>query len=223
MSNNKNVLINLSENSGILLIGLTGGIASGKSTVSDLLKKMGAEVIDFDQLARLVVAPGKPALNEITETFGTEILATDGNLDRKKLSDMVFKHPGKRRMLEKITHSRISEEFIVQADKIARSKPGAIIMASVPLLIETGMKDLFQKTVVVYISREEQIRRLMTRDEISREKCLDILNAQMPIDDKLKYADYVIRNDRSIEETEIQAQELWQTLKELQKVKRISP
>ena len=195
----KEKIKNISEQSKLLLVGLTGGIASGKSTVSDLLKKMGAEVIDFDQLARLVTAPGKPALNEIIDTFGREILGTEGNLDRKKLSDLVFKDPDKRIKLEEITHARISEEFIARVIEIAASRPAAVIIASVPLLIEAGLQDLFHKTVVVYVPREEQIERLMKRDGITREKSLDILRAQMPVDDKLEYADYVIRNDRSVE------------------------
>ena len=214
----------LSERSNILLIGLTGGIATGKSTVADFLKGMGAEVIDFDQLARIVVKPGKPAFNEITDIFGGEILDSQGNLDRKKLSDIVFRNAEKRKKLEEITHSRIADEFVIRVTEIADSRPGTIIIAAIPLLIEADMQDWFHKIVVVRISREEQIERLIKRDGVSREKGKDILDSQMPIDEKLEYADFIIHNDKSIHETNHQSEELWEKLKYLQRRKnRINP
>lgn len=209
----------ISKRSNILLVGLTGGIAAGKSTVTDLLKEMGAEVIDFDQLARLVVEPGKPALKDISEIFGRETLDAKGNLDRKKLSNVVFKDAEKRKKLEEITHSRISEEFISRVTEIANSRPDAIITAAVPLLIEVNMQGLFDRIIVVHIPHGDQVERLMKRDGISREHSLNILNAQLPIEDKLKFADYVIDNENSFENTREQAEELWQNLKQLQRKK----
>jgi len=219
MQNNKKELETVSKRSNILLVGLTGGIATGKSTVTDLLKEMGAEIIDFDQLARLVVEPGKPALKDISEIFGREILDAKGNLDRKKLSNVVFRDAEKRKKLEEITHSRISEEFICQVTEIAKSRPDAIIIAAVPLLIEVNMQSLFDRIIVVQIPHGDQVERLMKRDGISRDHSLSILNSQLPIRDKLKFADYVINNKNSFENTREQAEELWQSLKQLQRTK----
>ncbi|MFC1867648.1 dephospho-CoA kinase [Thermodesulfobacteriota bacterium] len=205
------------RNSGILLIGVTGGIASGKSTVANMLKEMGAVIIDFDLLARQVVEPGKPAWKKITGYFGKEILEDDGDIDRRKLSNIVFKDPDKRSWLEGLTHPPIAEEFVRQVEKAASEDTGAIIQAVVPLLIEVGMQDLFHKVVVVHTSEETQIIRLMKRDGIGREESINILTAQMPIDDKIGYADLVIHNENSPEETKRQVEELWKTLREMQK------
>ncbi len=199
----------------ILLLGLTGGIASGKSTVADLLEEKGAAVIDFDVLAREVVEPGKPAFRDILGYFGKEILQDDGRLDRKKLSKIVFHESEKRKILERYTHPRIAEAFIEQVEAIAIKTPASIIQAVIPLLIETGMQDLFHRIAVVYAPKEKQIERLITRDKISRQGAEKILDAQMPIDEKINYADFIIYNDGLLDSTKKQIEALWRDLNKL--------
>jgi len=206
-----------SKKSLILLIGLTGGIASGKSTVAHMLEEMGSHVIDFDMLARRVVEPGRPAWKKIVDYFGRDILQGSGEIDRKRLSRIIFGNSEKRKRLEGFTHPFIADEFTGQVDEIASSDPDAIINAVVPMLFEAGMQALFHKVVVVYIPREEQIKRLIERDGISEGDAVNILNAQMHIDEKIRQADFIINNENSIEETKRQVHDLWNTLRKLQR------
>ena len=201
----------------ILILGVTGGIASGKSTVADMLKGIGAPIIDFDLLARQVVEPGKPAWREIVSYFGKEILQVDGNLDRKRLSKVVFQDPDRRKRLEGFTHPYMDKEFVKQVAEIARTEPDAIIQAVIPLLFEVNISSIVHKTLVVYIPREKQIERMIKRDSISREEAINILEAQLSIDEKASRADYVIHNDNSFEETRRQVKAIWRELKQLQK------
>lgn len=200
-----------------LVLGVTGGIASGKSVVAQMLESMGAPVIDTDILARWVVKPQKPAWKEIVAYFGDKVLEENGHLDRKKLSDIVFKDPVKRKKLEGFTHPAIMEELARQVNEIAKKNPEAVIQAVVPLLIEINAQDHFHKVLVVHVPEEIQIERLVKRDGIAREEAANILKAQMPIDDKLAYADFVIHNENSLEETERQVKALWKKLNEIQK------
>ncbi|MCU0821665.1 MAG: dephospho-CoA kinase [Spirochaetes bacterium] len=200
-----------------LLLGITGGIASGKSTVAKMLEELGAPLVDFDILSRIVVEPGREAWRDIVSFFGEGVLLENRHLDRKKISDMVFQDASKRKKLEGFIHPRIQMEFIRQVEDISCVNPGAIIQVAVPLLIEVNMQNLFHRVIVVYISRDRQIERLMKRDCITRQEALNILNAQMHIDEKLAHADYVIKNENSIEDTRKQVEELWQKLTALQK------
>jgi dephospho-CoA kinase len=199
-----------------LLIAVTGGIASGKTTVANMLSDLGVPAIDFDILARQVVEPGKPAWNDIVEYFGKQVLAEDDTLDRKKISKIIFNDFEKRKKLENFTHPRIHEEFIKQIDLIVEKNPGAVIQAVIPLLIELNLQYMFHKTILVYIPPEQQIERLSKRDGISKKEAANILKAQLPIDQKLEYADFVIRNDDSISETKKQVEELRHALKTIQ-------
>ena len=203
----------------ILLLGVTGGIASGKTEVANMLEELGAPIIDFDVIARQVVEPGKPAWQEIVDYFGKQVVQEDDSLDRKKLSNIVFRDMEKRKKLESFTHPRISEEFVRQVNEIAEKTPGAIIQVVIPLLIELNLQYKFHKLMVVYIPEELQIERLVERDGISKEEATNILKAQLPIEEKVGYADYVIHNERSLEETRRQVEDLWQTLKKVQKEK----
>ncbi|MFC1863905.1 dephospho-CoA kinase, partial [Thermodesulfobacteriota bacterium] len=202
-----------------LLLGVTGGIASGKSTVAGMLEDLGAYIIDLDILAREVVEPGQPALQDIVGFFGNQVLQKDGNLDRKQLSDIVFQDIEKRKKLESFTHPRITELFNHTLKDITLSDPDAVIQIVNPLLIEFNGQYRYHKTLVVYVPREVQIERLIKRDNITKEKAEKILEAQMPIDEKIGYADFVIYNDKSLNETRIQVQKLWEKLKALQKQK----
>jgi len=199
----------------ILLIGLTGGIASGKSTVAQFLKELGGVIIDFDILARQAVRPGEKAWSEIVEYFGEEILLDNKEIDRKKMSEIVFIDAEKRKKLEGVTHPAIGEEFVKEVEKIASREKDAIILCVVPLLIECSMQDLFHGIAVIYIPREEQSRRLMERDGITRDMAIKIISAQMPIDEKIGYADFIINNEGSLDETKRQTQGLWDKLREM--------
>ena len=199
-----------------LLLGVTGGIATGKTTVVRMLEELGAPVIDFDLLAREVVEPGEPALKDIVGYFGEEILLRDGSLDREKLSGIVFQNVEKRKILESFTHPRIYEASERQVKKIIEKDPNAIVQLDIPLLIEQDLQHMVHKVLVVYIPREEQIARLIERDKISREGAVDRLGAQLPIDEKLGRADFVINNEKTLEETKKQVEDLWQALKNMQ-------
>jgi len=196
-----------------LVVGVTGGIASGKSTVSRMLEDSGAPAVDFDVLARQIVEPGKPAFKEIVALFGEGVLEGDGRLDRKKLAGIVFADEGKRKALENMTHPRIVEAFLDRVAGITRRDPRAIIQAVVPLLFEVNLRHLVHKVLLVYIPREMQIERLMKRDGITREAAESILKAQLPIDEKLGYADFIIHNEGTLEETRKQVEKVWEELK----------
>lgn len=182
-----------------------------------MLEELGAPVIDFDLLAREVVEPGEPALKDIEGYFGEEILLKDGSLDREKLSGIVFQDAEKMKILESFTHPRIYEVSERQVKKIVEKDPNAIIQLDIPLLIERNLQHMVHKVLVVYIPREKQIERLIERDGISREGAIDRLGAQLPIDEKLDWADFVINNEKTLEETKKQVEELWQTLKDMQR------
>jgi dephospho-CoA kinase len=210
-------LMGLLKKARLLLIGVTGGIASGKTTVAHMLKGLGAITVDLDEIARQVVEPGKPAWKEIVDYFGPKILLADGHLDRKKLSKIVFQDKDKRKKLEYFTHPRIFEEFVSQVKEISEKEPHAIIQVVVPLLYELNMQSLFHRVLVVFIAREEQIERLIKRDRISREEAVRMLESQLPIDEKVASADFVIHNETSFEETRKEVEDLWRTLRKIQK------
>ena len=197
-----------------LIVGVTGGIASGKSTVSRMLEDSGVPAVDFDALAREIVEAGKPAFEEMVALFGEGVLLSDGRLDRKNLAGIVFADEGKRKALEHMTHPRIVQAFLDRVGEITRRDPHAIIQAVIPLLFEVNLQHLVQKVLLVYIPREMQIERLMKRDGISREAAQNILKAQLPIDEKLAHADFVIHNEGTLEETRRQVEKVWEALKE---------
>lgn len=199
-----------------LLVGVTGGIASGKTAVAHMLQELGAPLIDFDLIARQVVEPGKPAFTQTVDYFGKEVLQEDGALDRKKLSKIVFRDLQKRKKLEGFTHPPIYEAFLKQVNAIADKDPAAIIQAVVPLLIEKNLQPLFHKVLLVYVPRELQVKRLVERDGISDKEAARMLKAQLPIDEKLGHADFVVRNEGSMEETRTQVEAIWLELKRLQ-------
>ena len=182
-----------------------------------MLKNMGAPLIDFDVLARKVVAPGKPAYLTIVADFGKAVLLPDGTLDRKQLSRVVFGDPNKRKTLERITHPEIFETFFHELTDISASNPGSIIQIAVPLLIELGLPSLFHKVVLVYVSERHQVERLIERDGIGRQQADNILGAQMPMNEKLSFADVVIYNEDTVEKTRKQVAVLWRELEMFQK------
>ena len=192
----------------IRVIGLTGGIASGKSSVASFLAEHGAVVIDADELSRSAVAPGSPALARIVDAFGSDVLLPDGTLNRKRVSSIVFADIGKRYKLEQIIHpeiKRLSEERIAAA----AADGSLIIFYMAPLLIEAGVTDRVDEIWVVTVSPEVQLQRLMGREGISRDEALRIISSQMPLAEKERYGRIVIDNSGTPEELRRQLAEIW--------------
>jgi dephospho-CoA kinase len=199
----------------MLIVGLTGGVASGKTAVSQVLKEEGAYIIDADQIARELVQPHKPAWNELIRAFGKGILQEDGFIHRKKLADKVFADPKKRKLLNQILHPRIKEEMDRRTKEIGQKDPEAIVVIDAPLIVELGDHREMDKLIVVASTQTQQIERLKERDGIGPEEALRILSSQMPVEEKVNLADFVIRNEGSLEETKKRAKEVF---KELRKV-----
>ena len=196
-----------------ILLGVTGGIGSGKTTVANMLREKGAPIVDFDLLAREVVEPGTKGFNDIIDYFGNQVKAEDGTLDRKKLSKIVFGDMEKRKKLESFTHPAIYEAFFKQVDAIAKDDPQAVIQVVIPLLVELNLQYLFDCLMVVYVPEETQIKRLAKRDNISREEAENILKSQIPIDEKLKFADFVVDNSTGLDNTREQIEKVWNLIK----------
>lgn len=189
-----------------MIVGLTGGIACGKSTVSRMLEARGGKIVDADRIAREVVLPGRPALQKIVEAFGPEMLMEDGTLHRKRLGSVVFRDEAKRRQLEAITHPEITKEMARRIEELKRTAPEPLIIVDVPLLLEgsPGKREMYEEIVVVYVPRETQLKRLMERDGLSEEEANQRIDAQLPIEQKRAMADVVIDNSGTLEETERQ-------------------
>ena len=176
----------------MILVGLTGGVATGKSTVAKMFKQCGAVVIDADQLARDVVKPGKPAWREIVTLFGKTILNQDRSLNRQALGSIVFRNPKKRRQLEHIIHPRVAREQQRLMRRVAKRKPRAVVIYEVPLLFEASVDRRVDTIVVVTAGRETQIARLKKRNGLSRAEALRRISSQMPLTKKIQQADHVL-------------------------------
>ncbi|MBE3595615.1 MAG: dephospho-CoA kinase [Hydrogenibacillus sp.] len=194
-----------------MIVGLTGGIASGKSTVSKMLAARGAWVVDADRLARAAVEPGSTALEQIVERFGAGVLQADGTLDRKALGRIVFADVSALKALEAIVHPEVRR---MMRDEIAQAKAkrAAIIVLDVPLLFENGLERLADLTVVVETDVRTQIERLTVRDRLPRAEAAARLDAQMPLGEKRALADVVLINRGTIEDLERQVDALWEYL-----------
>ncbi len=183
-----------------LLVGLTGGIATGKSTVSEIFRHLGCVVIDADVLAREVVEPGEPAYAAIVAEFGPGILQPDGTLDRKKLGAIVFAEPEKRKRLEAITHPRIRERFAQRLQQLVAREFAGIVLFDAPVMIETGNYQTMDRLVVVVTDAATQRARALDRDG-DREEIERRIASQMPLAEKARLADYVIDNSGGREAT----------------------
>lgn len=189
------------------IIGLTGGIASGKSTVSNMLKALGAHIVDADRIAREIVAPGSEALSEIVSVFGAGVLNTDGTLKRAELARIVFNDPEALKELNRITHPRIIEEIKARVRQEAASDKILIIDAA--LLIELKMGTLVDETWLVCVRPETQIERLVQRESMTQADAEKILRAQLPLEEKMKAADVCIDNNGSVEALRDTIKKLW--------------
>ncbi|MBB6670995.1 dephospho-CoA kinase [Cohnella nanjingensis] len=182
-------------------IGLTGGIATGKSTVARLLVERGAALVDADRIAREIVEPGQAPLAQIAAHFGPEVLLEDGTLDRRKLGRIVFADAAKRKELEAITHPAIRAVMRERVEALERERPDRLVVADIPLLYESGLEALYEGIMVVYVPRDIQLQRLMARDGLTAEEADKRLSAQMDIEEKRRRADYVIDNRSGLDET----------------------
>jgi len=205
----------------MLNIGLTGGIASGKSTVAKMFQERGAYLIDFDELAHFVEEPDQPAWKAIVDYFGSDILNEDRTINRVELGLIVFADHKKLYILNSIVHPAVLEEWRRRIDDLYEIDPCAVVISDVPLLIEVGMQDKVDIVVLVYVSPEIQIERLMDRSGCSREEAIKRLSSQMPIDDKIPYADIVIDNQDSPEETREVVNEIWDDILQAEKKHRL--
>lgn len=187
-------------------IGLTGGIASGKSVVAQRLAELGAVIIDSDVLAREVVAPGTPGLAAVVDRFGPAILAPDGSLDRAALGRVVFADPKGRAALEAIIHPAVRARAAALSEA---APPGAIVVQVIPLLVEAGLADNFEMVVVVDVDPELQLARLGKRNGYSREEAQARVSAQAARDVRLAHADIVIENGGSLSELRAQVDRVW--------------
>lgn len=176
----------------MILVGLTGGVATGKSTVAKMFKQCGAVVIDADELAHEVVKPGTPAWREIVAFFGKTVLNQDRSLNRQALGSIVFRNPKKRRQLERIIHPRVAREQARLTKQAARADPTAVVIYDVPLLFEAGIDTRVDKTLVVTADRETQLARLKKRNGLSRVEAIRRIRSQMPLSKKVHLADIVI-------------------------------
>ncbi|MFY9398853.1 MAG: dephospho-CoA kinase [Desulfomonilia bacterium] len=198
----------------MVVAGLTGGIATGKSTVSAFLASLGAAVIDADVIAREAVRPGSPAWTRIAEHFGDRVLLPGGELNRDLLGRIVFGDHRQKEILNRIVHPEVFREIESRIRKIEAEARRKVVICDVPLLIETGMYRSFEQVVLVYVPKRVQIARLEARDGISRRQALMKIRSQMPIEEKKAYATLVIDNSGSREETEKKAAEVYRFLEE---------
>lgn len=180
----------------MLVVGVTGGIGSGKTAATDRFQALGITVVDADLASRVVVEPGRPALKAIEEHFGKEVIADDGTLNRRALRDIVFANPEERKWLERLTHPLIAQEIVSQ---IKASQSPYTVLAS-PLLLESGQSRMAQRVLVIDVPEDVQIARTATRDNTDADSVKAIIAAQMKRADRLAKADDVIVNDRSLED-----------------------
>ncbi|WP_017797272.1 dephospho-CoA kinase [Oceanobacillus kimchii] len=193
-----------------VVIGLTGGIASGKSTVSSMFQAKNFPVIDADLIAREVVEPGERAYDQVVEAFGKEIIKDDHKINRPKLGSIIFTDEDKRKQLNAIVHPAVRSRMLsIRDDYIKKGMP--CIVLDIPLLFESNLTHLVDKTLVVYVDEDVQLSRLMKRNGYSEKEASDRIKAQMPLKEKANLADIFIDNNHSIEETKVQLDQVLQT------------
>jgi dephospho-CoA kinase len=194
----------------VLLVGLTGGIGSGKSTVARLLEDRGAVVFDADLLAREAVEPGTPGHAAVIERFGADVLAPGGELDREALASIVFADPSARRDLEQIVHPEVRRLFAEGSE--AYRDTDRVVLFSAPLLVESGMHTAFEILVVVSATVATQIERLMRQRGMSEASIRARIDAQAPLEDKAAVADFLVDNEGTLDELASQVEQLWKEL-----------
>jgi dephospho-CoA kinase len=197
----------------MFIVGLTGGVASGKSLVSQVWKEEGAYLIDADRIARELVQPRAPAWKALVKAFGKEILQEDGSIHRKKLATRVFSNPVEKDLLNRVLHPRITREINRRVKEIGQRNPKAIVVIDAALLVETGYYRNVDKVVVVTSTQKQQIERLRRRDQMDQEMARGIIDSQISGEERIKVADIIIRNEGSRTQTERKAKEVFEELK----------
>ncbi|MEC1669208.1 dephospho-CoA kinase [Bacillus mojavensis] len=190
-----------------LVIGLTGGIASGKSTVANMLIDKGITVIDADIIAKQAVERGMPAYRQIIDEFGEDILLENGDIDRRKLGALVFTNEQKRLALNSIVHPAVREEMLKRRDESIANQETFVVL-DIPLLFESKLESLVDKIIVVSVTKELQLERLIKRNQLTEEEALSRIRSQMPLEEKVSRADNVIDNSGTLEETKQQLEEI---------------
>ncbi len=200
-----------------LIVGLTGGIVGGKSTVALMFKDLGAEIVDADKLGHSVISPHKPAWKKIVKIFGNNILQKNLTIDREKLGKIVFANQTFLKKLNEITHPEIINLIKEEINSIENDtrNPKNILIIDAALIYEAKIDRLMDKIIVVYIDEEEQIKRLFKRNNLSRKESLQRIRSQMPMKEKVKMADYVIDNNSSLDKTREQVEKIWEELMSL--------
>lgn len=191
------------------IIGLTGGIASGKSTVSSMLKNLGCIIIDADIIAREVVEPGSKALQRIAEIFTDAVLNNDGTLNRKALGSIVFNDRNKLKLLNGLMHPVIKETILQRIEDYGKNNENSIIIVDAAVLLESGMDEIVDEVWLVYVDPDTQLKRLMERDNIGRSQAEARIKSQMSVEDKIKRSSRVIDNSKGLENTKDQVIKLW--------------
>lgn len=192
------------------LVGLTGGVGSGKSTVAAMLRELGAEVVDADEASHAVYEPGTPGFDAVVREFGDEFVR-DGRIDRKRLGELVFKDYDARRRLNAIVHPLVRDWMAARTAE-AVERGANVVVQDVPLLFENGLEQLFPTVVLVWVPEEVQIERLVNGRGFTRERAREVIAAQMPIDEKRASAQHVVDNSGSAEFTREQVERLWKEL-----------
>ncbi|MBL6007713.1 dephospho-CoA kinase [Bacillus halotolerans] len=190
-----------------LVIGLTGGIASGKSTVANMLIDKGITVIDADIIAKQAVEKGMPAYRQIIDEFGEDILLENGDIDRRKLGALVFTNEQKRLALNSIVHPAVREEMLKRRDESIANQETFVVL-DIPLLFESKLESLVDKIIVVSVTKELQLERLTKRNQLTEEEALSRIRSQIPLEEKVSRADNVIDNSGTLEETKQQLEEI---------------
>ncbi len=197
----------------MLIAGLTGGIATGKTTVSKMLEKAGAKIIDADLIARQVVQKKTPAFDEIRACFGDHVIGKDGEINREVLGDIIFNDKEKKAKLNAIVHPHVISRSARQIEAFGKTTPDAVVIMDVPLLIEAGMNKGLDVVIVVYVPESVQLARLIQRDRISEKDAMARIRSQMPIEQKKARATHIIDNSGSVAQTRRRTMALYDTLK----------
>ena len=200
-----------------LIVGLTGGIVGGKSTVASMFRELGAKIIDADKLGHSVILPYKPAWKKIVKLYGKDILRNDLTIDREKLGKTVFINQILLKKLNEITHPEIIKIIKKEINSVKNKTHNQrkILMIDAALIYETKIDKFMDKVIVVYIDKDEQIKRLIKRNNLSKDEALQRIKSQMPMEEKVEMADYVIDNNNSLDKTKKQVVKIWEELMSL--------
>jgi dephospho-CoA kinase len=194
----------------VKLIGLTGGVGSGKSTVAEMMRELGAEVVDADEATHAVYEPGNPGFNAVVREFGDDYV-DGGRIDRSRLGELVFRDEDARRRLNSIVHPLV-RDWMAQRTAEAAERGAEVVVQDVPLLFENGLERLFSSVVLIYVPEEVQVERLVSGRGFTPERARAMIAAQMPIENKRGLAHHVINNSGTREETQAQVKAVWKQL-----------